>query len=152
MKIKKLLQALVSPKAQRFQVALSFVISVLMLLPLGFQLKTEHSRAQFPQLDASGLKYCALENCVINELAGLEVVDVQIIEQKWATFVEVRFVNHGRLRGERELYLELLNDAAELSEAAKTRLILSSTGPLKATFSFQRTPELLQNGTLRLAF
>lgn len=152
MKIEKLVQFLVSPKAQRIQMALGFLAAALTLIPLSMQMQLEQSRTQFPQLDAANLSYCELEACVIEALGGLEVVDVKITEQKWATFVEVRFVNHGRLSGEREFYLELVNSDAEISEAAKTRLVFTHKGQPKATFSFQRQPSVLESGSLTLGY
>ena len=152
MKIGKFLQSLVSQKAQRVQLALSFALSALMLIPLAWQLQLEYSRTQFPQLNEANLNYCELEDCVIQELAGLEVIGVQIVEKNQTTLVEVRFVNHGRLHGNREIYLELLNSAGELSRAAKARLVLGPSGQPSAVFSFEREPELFERGSLRLAF
>jgi hypothetical protein len=152
LKIEKLLQSLVRPKAQRFQMVAGLVISMLILIPLYLQIQLEQSRTIFPELDAANLQYCELAGCEIAELGGLEVVQVEITEQKWATFVEVGFVNPGRLLGDRELYLELVNPNGEIAEAAKTRLVLTSKGQPTAIFSFQRTPEVLQTGSLRLVY
>ena len=143
---------LVTPRSQRLQLVFSTALSILILIPLALQLQLEDSRSRVAQLDPAGLSYCELDECEIARLGGLEVSSYEVVEHKWATFVEVRFVNHGRLVGERELWLELVNPAGEISEAAKTRLVLSAKGQTQAIFSFRRKPELLETGTLRLGF
>ena len=150
MRIEKLVASLVKPKAQKLQMFLGSLAALLILIPLSLQLTTESARTEVIQLDARSVTYCELQTCRIAELGGLEVVAVQILEQKWATFVEVRFVNFGRLSGERELWLELVNPSGQIAEAAKSRLVLSHKGPIVTIFSFQRTPEALINGQLRL--
>lgn len=147
-----ILEKLIRPKAQRLQMALGWLLSIALLIPLYLQVQLEQSRTQFPQLDSTNVSYCELPKCVIAELSNLEVASVEIEEQNWATFVYVRFVNHGRLEGEREIWLELTNPEQELAEAAKTRLVLSNKGPLTAVFSFQRKPLVLEQGTLRLSY
>lgn len=131
---------------------LGSLVALLILIPLALQLIAESARTEVTQLDARSVTYCELQTCRIDQLGGLEVVDVQIVEQKWATFVEVRFVNHGRLSGERELWLELVNPSGQIAEAAKSRIVLSPKGPIVTIFSFQRTPEVLENGQLRLGY
>ncbi len=147
-----ILEKLIRPKAQRLQMALGWLLSLALLIPLYLQIQLEQSRTDFSQLDSTALNYCELPDCVIAELSNLEVASVEIAEQDWATFVYVRFVNHGRLVGEREFWLELTNPKQEISEAAKTRLVLSNTGPSVAVFSFQRKPQVLEQGTLRLGY
>ena len=131
---------------------LGCLVALLMFIPLAFQLTAESARTEVLQLDARNLTYCELRICRIDKLGGLEVVDVQIVEQKWATFVQVRFVNHGRLLGDRELWLELVNPSGQIAEAAKSRIVLSSKGPVVTIFSFQRTPEVLEKGQLLLGY
>jgi hypothetical protein len=147
-----ILEKLIRPKSQRLQMALGWLLSIALLIPLYLQVKLEQSRTQFPQLDSTNLSYCELPKCLIAELSNLEVASVEIEEQDWATFVYVRFVNHGRLEGEREIWLELTNPEQEIAEAAKTRLVLSNRGPVIAVFSFQRKPLVLEQGTLRLSY
>lgn len=151
--LEKLISYLVQPRIQRTQLLLSYFLSTLLLVAFSFQIQVEQSRSTFPPLDSANLSSCDLDSCpAISSLAGLEVAGYTIVEKKWATFVEVRFVNHGRLIGNREFWLELRDTQGQIAEAARTTLVLEPVGPSIATFSFQRTPELLRSGELRLGY
>lgn len=144
---------LITVRSQRIQLLLSFLISVLLLIPLNLQLNAEAVRSNVPQLDTANLSYCNLKNCpAISELGNLEVSGVEIVAKDQSTFVEITFVNPGRLVGEREFWLELKNPSGEVSEVSRATLNLKLKNPLILSFGFEQSPELLETGELRLAY
>jgi len=137
---------------------LSVVISAVMIIALiGFWLMQAGPRTAVKQLDPSQIDYCNLSECLpVNKLAGLELVTAPepyvAVEVKWGTNVRLRFVNHGRLEGTRELRLVLRSDKGKIVEMMRQEVTFLPKGPMLVDFFFTGFPEELDSGTLQLGY
>jgi len=137
---------------------LSVVISAVMVIALiGFWLMQAVPRTEVKQLDPSQIDYCKLSECLpIDKLAGLELVTTpesyNALVGKWGTNVQLKFVNHGRLEGTRELRLVLRSDKGKIVEMMSQEVTFLPKGPMLVEFFFTGFPEELENGTLQLGY
>jgi hypothetical protein len=149
---------LTTTTGQRWSIVLSVVISAVMVISLvSYWILQAAPRVQITQLDPNQIDYCQLNDCApIDKLAGLELVTTPepylIVASEWGTSVQLRFVNHGRLEGTRELRLLLRSDKGKIIEGMTQEVTLLPKGPVLVEFFFTGFPKELQSGTLELGY
>ena len=114
-------------------------------------------RVQISQLDPNQIEYCQLDQCApLEKLAGLELATTpepySVLVSEWGTSIQLRFVNHGRLEGTRELRLLFRSDKGKIIEAMSQEVTFLPKGPVLVEFFFTGFPEELQSGTLELGY
>ena len=149
---------LTTTTGQRWSIVLSVVISAVMVISLvSYWILQAAPRIQITQLDPNQIDYCQLNDCApIDKLAGLELVTTPepylVVVSEWGTSVQLRFVNHGRLEGTRELRLLLRSDKGKIIEGMTQEVTLLPKGPVLVEFFFTVFPKELQSGTLELGY
>jgi hypothetical protein len=149
---------LTTSTGQRWSIVLSVVVSAAMVIALiSYWILQAVPRIQINQLDPNQIDYCYLEDCApIDKLAGLELVTTPepylVVVSEWGTSIQLRFVNHGRLEGTRELRLLLRSDAGKIIEGMRQEVTFLPKGPVLVNFFFTGFPEELQSGTLELGY
>jgi hypothetical protein len=149
---------LTTTTGQRWSIVLSVVISAVMVIALiSYWILQAAPRIQITQLDPNQIEYCYLNQCSpIDKLAGLEVVTTpepySVLISEWGTSIQLRFVNHGRLEGTRELRLLLRSDKGQIIEGMRQEVTFLPKGPVLVEFFFTGFPEELQSGTLELGY
>jgi hypothetical protein len=149
---------LTTTTGQRWSIILSVVISAVMVISLfSYWILQAAPRIQITQLDPNQIDYCQLNDCApIDKLAGLELVTTpepyHVVVSEWGTSIQLRFVNHGRLEGTRELRLLLRSDKGNIIEGMSQEVTLLPKGPVLVEFFFTGFPEELQSGTLELGY
>ncbi len=149
---------LTTTTGQRWSIVLSVVISAVMVISLfSYWILQAAPRIQITQLDPNQIDYCQLNDCApIDKLAGLELVTTpepySLLIGEWGTSIQLRFVNHGRLEGTRELRLLLRSDKGRIIEGMRQEVTFLPKGPVLVEFFFTGFPEELQSGTLELGY
>ncbi len=149
---------LTTTTGQRWSIVLSVVISAVMVISLvSYWILQAAPRIQITQLDPNQIDYCQLNDCApIDKLAGLELVTTpepyHVVVSEWGTSIQLRFVNHGRLEGTRELRLLLRSDKGRIIEGMRQEVTFLPKGPVLVEFFFTGFPEELQSGTLELGY
>jgi hypothetical protein len=149
---------LTTTTGQRWSIVLSVVISAVMVISLfSYWILQAAPRIQITQLDPNQIDYCQLNDCApIDKLAGLELVTTpepyHVVVSEWGTSIQLRFVNHGRLEGTRELRLLLRSDNGKIIEGMRQEVTFSPKGPVLVEFFFTGFPKELQSGTLELGY
>ena len=149
---------LLTTKGQRASLAISYLLSVALLVALwGFAAGTASRDLSTRQLDPKQIDYCNIEDCPpIEKLAGLELVQnpapLLVSEGKWFTTIELKFVNHGRLYGARELRLVVRSEAGKIVEMAKQIVDFRDKGPLVVDFTFTGSADELANSSIQLGY
>lgn len=149
---------LTTTTGQRWSIVLSVVISAVMVSALiSYWILQAAPRIQITQLDPNQIDYCYLNDCSpIDKLAGLELVTTpepySVLNSEWGTSIQLRFVNHGRLEGTRELRLLLRSDKGKIIEGMRQEVMFLPKGPMLVEFFFTGFPEELQSGTLELGY
>ena len=149
---------LTTTTGQRWSIGLSVVISTVMVVSLfSYWILQAAPRIQIAQLDPNQIEYCQLSDCApVDKLAGLELVTTPepylVVVSEWGTSIQLRFVNHGRLEGTRELRLLLRSDNGKIIEGMRQEVTFSPKGPVLVEFFFTGFPEELQSGTLELGY
>ena len=88
----------------------------------------------------------------IDELGGLEPESIKVTQGEFVNTIRVEFVNHGRLVGDRELWLELRDSSGRWLEAGRTTVKLALKGKTFAEFGFVQNVGAIDAGTLRLQY
>ena len=149
---------LTTTTGQRWSIGLSVVISTVMVVSLfSYWILQAAPRIQIAQLDPNQIEYCQLSDCApIDKLAGLELVTTPepylVVVSEWGTSIQLRFVNHGRLEGTRELRLLLRSDNGKIIEGMRQEVTFSPKGPVLVEFFFTGFPKELQSSTLELGY
>ena len=130
---------------------LGSAFSVLILIPLFFQIQAEAGRGEFPALNTADVEYCNIKECGVIEPFGLEIRDVNIVEYKFDTEITFNFVNHNRLVGTREVWLRMRNPDGTLLEMAKGPIFLSDK-VATITFTFTGFKNELETSSIYLGF
>jgi hypothetical protein len=145
---------LLTQNGQRSALWVANLLSMLLLLAVVLQFNlVEMPRQQVSNLNPASISECALMECgKIQDLAGLEPVEITVVESANINQLRVRFVNHGKLIGRRELWLELRDSNGVFLEAAKTNLELIAKGRLVAEFGFTTAPAQIKTGSLTLKY
>ena len=149
---------LTTTTGQRWSIGLSVVISTVMVVSLfSYWILQAAPRIQIAQLDPNQIEYCQLSDCApIDKLAGLELVTAPepylVVVSEWGTSIQLRFVNHGRLEGTRELRLLLRSDNGKIIEGMRQEVTFSPKGPVLVEFFFTGFPKELQSSTLELGY
>ena len=149
---------LMTTPGQRWSIVLSVVISAAMVFALlGYWMLQAAPRVQISQLDPNQIEYCQLDQCApLEKLAGLELATTpepySVLVSEWGTSIQLRFVNHGRLEGTRELRLLFRSDKGKIIEAMSQEVTFLPKGPVLVEFFFTGFPEELQSGTLELGY
>ena len=149
---------LTTTTGQRWSIGLSVVISTVMVVSLfSYWILQAAPRIQIAQLDPNQIEYCQLSDCApLDKLAGLELVTAPepylVVVSEWGTSIQLRFVNHGRLEGTRELRLLLRSDNGKIIEGMRQEVMFLPKGPMLVEFFFTGFPEELQSGRLELGY
>ena len=143
-----------TPKGQRLALHLSNLISVLLLTALALQVAfVENPRKDVPQLRSDNLQSCVVLECgKIEDLSGLEPINVIFTEGKYINTLRVEFVNHGRLEGARDLRLELRSSDGGFLEAASSKVLLTLNGRTHIDFGLTHPESVIDAGTLTLRY
>lgn len=137
---------------------LSAVVSAAIVIALiGYWILQAAPRTEVKQLDPTQIDYCHLDDCLpIDKLAGLELVTTpepyRVVESERGTIIQLRFVNHGRLEGARELRLKLQSADGQILEGMSQEVRFLPKGPVLVEFLFTGFPEELQHGNLQLGY
>jgi hypothetical protein len=145
---------LLTQDGQRTSLWIANVLSVIALVALWIQLSfVEAPRQNVSQIDRSNLSECLLEECGrISELGGLEPESMKVTQGEFVNTIRIEFVNHGRLVGEREIWLELRNQSGRWLEAGRTKLELSPKGKTFVEFGFVQNVSAIEAGVLKLQY
>jgi hypothetical protein len=129
---------------------LSFIALVALWIQLSF---VEAPRTQIFPLDRSDLSDCVLLECGrIADLGGLEPESVTVTQGEYVNTIRIEFVNHGRLVGTRELWLDLRDASGRWLEAGRTTIEFAPKGKTVAEFGFVQNVKAIESGTLRLQY
>lgn len=145
---------LLTQVGQRTSMLISTALSLILLVALMLQnALVESPRENLTQLDRANISECLVLECGrIEVLGGLEPESVQITPGEFVNTVRIEFVNHGRLVGQREIWLELRDKAGNWLEAGRTKLTLSPKGKTAVEFGFVQSVGAIKNGSLRLQY
>ncbi len=145
---------LLTQQGQRTSMLIASLLSVVALLALWIQLSfIEAPRYQVEPIDRTNLTDCILMECGrIEELGGLEPESITVTQGEFVNTIRVEFVNHGRLVGNRELWLELRDSSGRWLEAGRTTVKLTPKGKTFAEFGFVQNVGAIEAGTLRLQY
>jgi multidrug efflux pump subunit AcrA (membrane-fusion protein) len=149
---------LTTTTGQRWSIVLSAVVSAAIVLALiGYWILQAAPRTEVKQLDPTQIDYCHLDDCLpIDKLAGLELVTTpepyKVLESEQGTIIQLRFVNHGRLEGTRELRLVLQSANGKIVEDMSQEVSFLQKGPVLVEFLFTGFLEELQRGNLQLGY
>jgi hypothetical protein len=88
----------------------------------------------------------------IEAIGGLEPESVEITQGEFVNTIRIEFVNHGRLVGEREIWLELRDTAGNWLEAGRTKLTLEPKGRTFVEFGFVQSVGAIRSGVLSLQY
>ncbi len=145
---------LLTQVGQRTSMLISTALSVLLLIALMLQdALVESPRLDVTQIDRTNISECVVLECGrIEALGGLEPESVEITPGEFVNTIRIEFVNHGRLIGEREIWLELRDSAGNWLEAGRTNLSLSPKGKTFVEFGFVQSVGAIDAGTLRLQY
>jgi len=145
---------LLTQEGQRTSMLIATLLSVLALIGLWIQLTfVEAPRTQIVPLDRSEISECVLLECGrIAALGGLEPESVSVTQGEFVNTIRIEFVNHGRLVGTRELWLELRDSSGRWLEAGRTTINLALKGKTVAEFGFVQNVGAIEVGTLRLQY
>ncbi len=145
---------LLTQQGQRTSMLIAMGLSFIALVALWIQLSfVEAPRTQIVPLDRSDLSDCVLLECGrIADLGGLEPESVTVTQGEFVNTIRIEFVNHGRLLGTRELWLELRDASGRWLEAGRTTIELAPKGKTVAEFGFVQNVSAIEAGTLRLQY
>lgn len=145
---------LTTQQGQRTSMLIATLLSIIALLALWIQLTfVEAPRYQIVQIDRTNLSDCILLECGrIEALGGLEPESVTVTQGEFVNTIRVEFVNHGRLVGTRELWLELRDSSGHWLEAGRTTVKFSPKGKTVANFGFVQNVGAIEAGALRLQY
>ena len=132
----------------------STVISLLLLLPLGLQLKLEAARTSVMQLDRTNVTFCQLDKCgILSSFQDLEPLSPAIvIDGKFGATVTIDVINHQRLVGKREIWALLRTPEGKIIEGMKIWLELKNAGRNQLEFFFTGTKAEFDSAVLFLGF
>jgi len=142
---------LTTQKGQKTSMLLGWLLSALVLVPLGFQFQLESSRSQFPALNTSDVEYCEIDSCGIIEPFGLEIRSVEIVDFEFNAEIRFEFVNHNRLTGTREVWLRVRKPDGTLLEMAKGPIYMDDKSA-SLVFTFTGTNAELESSSIYLGF
>jgi len=137
---------------------LSAIVSAAIVIALiGYWILQAAPRTEVKQLDPTQIDYCHLDDCLpIDKLAGLELVTTpepyRVVESEQGTIIQLRFVNHGRLEGARQLRLILQSADGKIVQDMSQEVRFLPKGPVLVEFLFTGFPEELQHGNLQLGY
>ncbi len=145
---------LLTQQGQRTSMLIATLLSLVTLVGVWIQLAfVEGPRSEVIQLDRSNLSDCIVLECgKIAEIGGLEPEAISVTPGEFVNTIRIEFVNHGRLVGSRELWLELRDSAGRWLEAGRTSIELSPKGKIVAEFGFVQNVGAIDAGTLRLQY
>ena len=145
---------LLTQVGQRSSMLISTALSLILLLALMLQSAlVEAPRENLTQLDRANISECVVLECGrIQALGGLEPESVQILPGEFVNTIRIEFVNHGRLIGEREIWLELRDQTGNWLEAGRTKLTLGPKGKTYVEFGFVQSVGAIESGALRLQY
>jgi len=149
---------LTTTTGQRWSIVLSAIVSAAIVIALiGYWILQAAPRTEVKQLDPTQIDYCHLDDCLpIDKLAGLELVTTpepyRVVESEQGTIIQLRFVNHGRLEGARQLRLILQSADGKIVQDMSQEVRFLPKGPVLVEFLFTGFPEELQHGNLQLGY
>lgn len=145
---------LLTPKGQRVSMLVGVVLSIISLIPLGFQFQLEADRREVSQLELGKTVYYPQQSwSSIEELAGLEVLtEPTLVENEFATTVTYQVINHGRLEGKREVWAKIYSPENKLREGMKIWLELKPKGRNSLIFTFTGTATEFSESRVELGF
>ena len=144
---------ILTPKGQRSSMLLATLLALL-AIPFATLAVTQELDHRPQPLDPSQVDYCELATCgEISKLRGLEVVGIESIEEgEFGILIEIRFLNHGSLSGEREVWAELRSATGNRIESMRGVVQLSPKGKQLLELFFTGHLDELQSGKLLLGF
>lgn len=145
---------LLTQVGQRTSMLASIALSALLLLALFLQdTLVEGPRHLVAEIDRTNISECVVLECGrIQALGGLEPESIDVTAGQFVNTIRIEFVNHGRLVGEREIWLELRDSSGKWLEAGRTKLNLNPKGKTFVEFGFVQNVSAIRAGVLSLQY
>ncbi len=145
---------LLTQVGQRTSMLASISLSALLLLALFLQdALVEGPRHSVAEIDRTDISECVVLECGrIQALGGLEPESIDVTAGQFVNTIRIEFVNHGRLVGEREIWLELRDSSGKWLEAGRTKLNLNPKGKTFVEFGFVQNVSAIRAGVLSLQY
>ena len=145
---------LLTQVGQRTSMLISIALSVVLLLALTLQnALVEAPRYVVTQIDRTEISECVVLECGrIEAIGGLESESIDVTAGQFVNTIRIEFVNHGRLVGEREIWLELRDSSGKWLEAGRTKLNLNPKGKTFVEFGFVQNVSAIRSGVLSLQY